>query len=433
MKQAEQPTSFPSPHLSWSIWALGAFFYLIGFFQRVAPGVMTNELTEEFSLNAASLGNLSAFYFYSYVAMQVPTGLLADRWGPRKLFALGALVAAFGSFLFALSPNLFWASAGRLLVGASVAVAFVALLKLAAHWIPHKRYALASGLALCVGVSGAVFAGVPLRLLISQFGWRPVMFWAAIVTFIVAILIWIFVRNDPSEKGYKSYFADGQSPKKITKNGIWSSIVKSFSYSNISLLFFVPGGIVGAILAFAGLWGVPFLTTHYAMEQTEAAGYCSIMLIAWAAGGPIIGWFSDFSHKRKPVYVTACLALIGLWWLLIMVDGWQSGLLFILMMLIGLFSGAIVLSFAYARESAPSELTGTVSGLINMGVMLGPMIMQPAVGVVLDLLWAGEQSSGVRVYSLVAYQTAFGLFFVWLCLSTLFISLSKETHCKPFK
>lgn len=432
MSQLEPPTRFPSLRLSWSIWGLGALFYLIGFFQRVAPGVMTTELSEEFSLNATALGNLSAFYFYSYVAMQVPTGLLADRWGPRKLLTLGALVAALGSLLFALSPNLLWASAGRLLVGASVAVAFVALLKLAAHWIPHHRYALASGLALCIGVSGAVFAGVPLRLLIAEFGWRPVMFSASIVTLFIAILIWSYVRNDPSEKGYKSYFS-GDHLADSSKNTLWSSIAKAFSYSNITLLFFVPGGIVGAILAFAGLWGVPFLTTHYNMAQTHAAGYCSLMLIAWAAGGPVIGWLSDTIGRRKPIYVIACLSLIALWWLLLMQSQWSTAMLIVLTTLIGLCSGAIVLSFAYARESAPPQLTGTVSGLINMGVMLGPMVMQPAVGVVLDKYWSGEMISNTRIYSLQTYQYAFALFFIWLCVSTLFISLSKETYCKPFK
>lgn len=432
MNRVESPMSFPSLRLSWSIWSLGALFYLIGFFQRVAPGVMTRELSEEFALNAAALGNLSAFYFYSYVAMQVPTGLLADRWGPRKLLTLGALVAAMGGLLFALAPNLLWASAGRLLVGASVAVAFVALLKLAAHWIPHNRYALASGLALCIGVSGAVFAGVPLRLLIGQFGWRPVMLSASIVTLVIAVLIWLYVRNDPSEKGYKSYFS-GDHVTGSAGTSLWSSIRKSFSYSNIALLFFVPGGIVGAILAFAGLWGVPFLTTHYNMAQTHAAGYCSLMLIAWAAGGPVIGWLSDRMGKRKQIYVIACLSLIALWWLLLMQGTWSTTMLVVLMVLIGLFSGAIVLSFAYARESAPSHLTGTVSGLINMGVMLGPMVMQPAVGIVLDKYWVGEMVSNTRIYSLQTYQYAFSLFFIWLCISTLFISLSKETYCKPFK
>ncbi|HMY07207.1 MAG TPA: MFS transporter, partial [Accumulibacter sp.] len=113
----------PPMTLAWTVWGLGALLYLIGFFQRVAPAVMTDRLMDEFSIGATELGNLSAFYFYSYVAMQIPTGILADRWGPRRLLSSGAAVAAIGSAFFAFSPTLWWANAGRLLIGASVAVA----------------------------------------------------------------------------------------------------------------------------------------------------------------------------------------------------------------------------------------------------------------------------------------------------------------------
>src|SRR5574341_1433759 len=121
----------PPVALAWTVWGLGAALYLIGFYQRVAPAVITNELMADFGLTAAALGNLSAFYFYSYVAMQVPTGIMADRLGPRRLLTAGAAVAAAGTLLFAAAPNILLANAGRLLIGGSVAVAFVGMLKLA--------------------------------------------------------------------------------------------------------------------------------------------------------------------------------------------------------------------------------------------------------------------------------------------------------------
>jgi MFS family permease len=104
--------SYPPAAVAWSIWGLGALLYLIGFYQRIAPAVMTDRLMEEFAIGATGLGNLSAFYFYSYVLMQIPTGILADRWGPRRLLTAGAAVAAAGSVLFACAGDLWWASAG---------------------------------------------------------------------------------------------------------------------------------------------------------------------------------------------------------------------------------------------------------------------------------------------------------------------------------
>jgi MFS family permease len=150
---------FPPALLAWTVWGLGALLYLIGFYQRVAPAVITDQLMTEFMIGGAALGNMSAFYFYSYVAMQIPTGMIADRWGPRRLLTVGAGVAALGTALFAIAPNIFWANMGRLLIGASVAVAFVSMLKLASHWFAPKQYALASGMALLMGVVGGVVAG----------------------------------------------------------------------------------------------------------------------------------------------------------------------------------------------------------------------------------------------------------------------------------
>ena len=173
---------FPPAGLAWSVWGLGALLYLIAFYQRVAPAVITDRLMTDFAIDATALGNLSAFYFYSYVAMQIPTGVIADRWGPRRLLTAGAGIAALGTTLFAVAPDIWWANAGRLLIGASVAVAFVSMLKLASHWFSPQQYALASGLALFTGVMGGVVAGVPLRLLVEAFGWRSIMLASAAVT-----------------------------------------------------------------------------------------------------------------------------------------------------------------------------------------------------------------------------------------------------------
>ncbi len=115
------------------MWGLAASLYLIGFYQRVAPAVMTDELTADFALDATTLGSLSAFYFYSYVIMQIPTGILADRLGPRMLLTLGALVTGLGTYVFATATIVLWAELGRLLIGGGVAVAFVCMLKLADH------------------------------------------------------------------------------------------------------------------------------------------------------------------------------------------------------------------------------------------------------------------------------------------------------------
>jgi MFS family permease len=163
--------------MSWLMWGLVAGFYLFGFFQRVAPAVMVDELMREFHIGGAILGNLSATYFYSYTLMQIPSGLLADGIGPRRLSTMAAFLAGVGTLMFGLANHLWMAYAGRLLVGASVGVAFVTCMKLAGHWFPPNRFATVTGVALLLGNFGGVLAGVPLSEAISAFGWRASMVW----------------------------------------------------------------------------------------------------------------------------------------------------------------------------------------------------------------------------------------------------------------
>ena len=415
---------------AWFVWGLGALFYLMGFFHRVAPAVMTEELMREFNINAAALGNLSAFYFYSYVAMQIPTGILADTWGPRRLLTIGSLVAGIGTLLFALAPQIICANLGRLLIGGSVAVAFVGLLKVANNWFPPRHYAMVSGLALFFGIIGAVFAGTPLRLLMNHYSWRTVILLSALVTFVLCLNIWFFVRDYPHEKGYADL---GDTEITVEKNSckkIIQGIVEVFNYPNTWFLCVIPGGLVGCVLTFSGLWGVPFLTTHHQLSPPVAAAMTSTLLVAWAVGGPIFGWFSDRLGHRKRLYLIGCVISIAGWLSITFITKIPIYGLVAMLLVTGFSSGCIIITFAFAKESVPSHLSGTVSGVVNMGVMMGPTLLQPAVGWILDKKWQGDVIRGIRLYTLDAYQTGFSLMIAWAVLSFLLLFFTRETYCR---
>jgi MFS family permease len=420
----------PSMAAGLFVWGFGAVFYLLGFFHRVAPAVITGELMREFQISAAALGNLSAFYFYSYVAMQIPTGILADRWGPRRLLTLGALMAAIGAVMFALAPGIAWAAAGRLLIGGSVAVAFVCLLKLAANWFPPRRFAMVSGLALFCGIIGAVCAGTPLRILVDHFGWRNVMVISAAITLIVGVCTWLFVRDYPHEKGFKDFSSAPATTAVKNRLGIIADVFHVFTYRNIMLLFLVPGGIVGCVLTFSGLWGVPYLTTLHGVSSASAATLTSSVLVAWAVGGPFFGWLSDRLNNRKRLYLVGCgISVVG-WAIVVLVRDISLTTLIPVLLITGFSSGCMIISFAFVKESVPVHLAGTVSGVINMGVMMGPMVLQPAVGLVLDRMWTGDLQLGVRVYDAVAYRSGFGLMLIWIAVSFLLLLFTRETGCR---
>ena len=420
--------AYPRSSLAWSVWGLGASLYFIGFYQRVSPAVITAELSETFALTAAGLGNLSAFYFYSYVAMQIPTGILADRLGPRYLLTAGAIVAALGTAVFAMATDVTIANLGRLLIGGSVGVAFVAMLKLAGHWMPPRQFALASGVALAVGVFGAVFAGAPLRLLVDSFGWRNVMWMSAALTCVVGIVTWLMVRDDPSERGYRSYFDGAHDAAAETR--VLDGLKQVLRARNVVLLFFIPGAASSMVLTFAGLWGVPFLITHYQLTATNAAGLCSAMMVSWAIGSICYSAASDRLGRRKPLYIGGMIVSLLLWAALIYVQKWPYPVLGALLVAIGFFSGCFIISFAFAKESGPVRLAGTVSGISNMGVIQGPMYMQPLVGIVLDRNWDGTLVNGKRVFDFVSYQQGFSAVLIWGVVAIALLLMTKETYCK---
>ena len=390
---------------------------------------MTDYLMADFKIGAAALGNLSAFYFYSYVSVQIPTGILAEHWGPKKLLTTGAFIAALGAFLFDAAPNILLANIGRLLIGGSVGVAWVALLMLSIHWFPPHRFAMTSGLGLFCGIAGAVSAGVPLRILVDQFGWRPVMSASAGVSLIIAVSLWIIVRDDPSERGYAS-FAPPSNTISRSAASLLTGLLKVFCYKNTWLLSIAPGGLVGPVLAFSGLWGVPFLTTHYGLTPAKSAALTSMLLVAWAVGGPLLGALSDRIGRRKPIYVTGCFAVCAVWSVILFVPGLPVWALTFLLSVAGFASGAMILGFAFVKESVPPSLAGTVSGVCNMGVMTGPMVLQPAMGYVLDSNWNGLLENGIRVYHLGAYQSAFTLMIGWSVISANLICFTTETYCR---
>ncbi|MFH2093384.1 MAG: MFS transporter [Pseudomonadota bacterium] len=419
----------PPMALAWIVWGLGALFYLVAFFQRVAPGVMTQELMQAYDITASGLGQLSGLYFYSYVAMQIPTGILADTLGPRKLLTAGCVVAGVGTLLFALSPGFVGAGLGRFLIGGSVAVAFVGVLKLSSTWFPKNFYTFVAGNALSIGLIGAITAGPPLRYLMDMFNWRWVLCVTGAMTLLLGALIWVVVRDWPQEKGYPG-FMEQIPPAPLSMGSVWQSLFQVLKYRNTWLLFFIPGGIVGCILAFSGLWGVPYLISHHHFSPARASMLASCLLIGWATGGPFFGWLSDRMGKRKPLYIAAC-TIVAIGWSLILFRENVSFYQFMAVLLTtGFFSGCMIVSFSFVSESVPRHLSGTVCGLTNMGIMMGPTLLQPIVGKILDNHWEGGLENGVRVYSLDAYQSGFIPMMVWICLSVVVLFFTRETHCR---
>ena len=416
----------PPAALAWLTWGLLASLYFVGFFQRVAPAVMVDELMRDFNIAATLLGNLSAIYFYTYAAMQIPSGLMSDAIGPRRVGALAAVAAALGIFLFAQADNLWLACLGRGLIGASVAVAFVACMKLAGHWFPANRFATVTGVALLIGNFGGILAGVPLSEAVAGMGWRMAMLICAAATLLLAGMVWLCVRDDPSERGYATH----AHPEAFNSMSALRSLRLVAAERDTWLLFLAAGMIAGPVLTFAGLWGVPYLMQVHGMERSQAASFTTAMLFGFAFGGPVLGAISDRMEQRKRPYLAATIVNALGWAAFLLFDGLPPTLAYLLFATIGFTAGSLIIGFAFAREVNHPGAASTVAGVVNMSVLSFAAIQQSGMGWILDRNWKGFMLEGARIYDAAAYQAAFLWLAVSALLSAVSVALTRETYCQ---
>lgn len=403
----------------WLVWGLAALFYCYGFFHRVAPSVMVDELMTDFAVNAAVLGNLSAFYFYAYASLQLPIGVMVDHWGARRMLVGAALLCGLGSLIFAKADSLTMAYVGRLLIGAGAGFTWVGTLKLASQWLPPKRFALVTGMTLMSGMIGAVAGQAPLAAAVAAFGWRGTLSAAAFVAFGIAVLIWLIVRDKPSsvQKEVGTQTAGLLHGLKLTMKNPQSWYAAVYG-----------GTMTACILAFAGLWGVPYLMQVYGLERLAAAASTSLMLIGWGIGAPLAGWVSDhLGTRRLPMLISALSVLIILS-IYIYVPDLPLEVTRTLLFLHGIFNGGMIVCFAAAREHNRPETAGASLGFVNTMVMASGAIFQPLIGWLLDVNWDGVINAGNRVYSPEAYKMAFLSLVACSVVAVVMAVLLRESH-----
>ena len=407
---------------AWMVWTLAAAGFALAFFLRVSPSVMGDDLMREFAVGAGVLGNLSAIYFYIYAGSQIVVGAMMDRWGPRLMIAGSIALGAAGTALFAIATDLSAAYLGRFLIGAGSACAFVGSLTLAGRWFAPNRYAFMSGLTMLCGMTGGLLGQAPLAHLVDAVGWRDAMLMSSVFAAGLAVAVWLIVRDrPPSRVGASGHGAAG---------GAMDSIRATLSKPRIWCVMGVGASFSGPLLAFGGLWGVPYFMVKYGLDRPDAAFYVSLNLIGWAIGAPLGGWLSDHLGRRKAPLVMVGLINLLFMGILFYVPGISLELAAGLVFGIGLIGSSMVICYALARELTPPSTHGTVTGFINTGTVGAGAILQPVIGVMLDIYWDGSTADGVRIYSLEAYNTAFISLLAASALGLTLALMLRETYCR---
>jgi sugar phosphate permease len=299
-------------------YGLGCAAFVLAFFHRIAPGALATDLRAAFDASGTTLGFIAALYFYPYAAMQLPSGLLADSVGPRKLFTAGALVAGAGSLLFALAPGVAALLLGRALVGFGVAVAFISVLKLIASWFHEREFGTYTGLLMFIGNLGGIFAAWPLAWVTQHVSWRSVFAGAGGISLLLAGATWRWVRDNPAQAG----LATGKEREVSSARIGWREALSGVARNRWTWVCFAAQfGIVSSYLSFSGLWAIPYLSEGRGMPRSFATVHATLMILGLAVGALVSGAVSDRIGERVPV-MRAMFALFLACWLP-WVAGWQ--------------------------------------------------------------------------------------------------------------
>jgi sugar phosphate permease len=403
--------------LRWTTFVLVVLAYALSFFHRMAPATIAADLQQAFATSGAVLGGISATYFYVYTVMQIPTGVLADTLGPRRILTLGGIIAGVGSLMFGLAESVTALASGRLLVGLGVSVTFIAMLKLHAAWFHDRHFGTFTGLSILLGNLGAVAAAAPLAWVLATSSWRMVFEVIGVLSLTLGVLSWYLVRNTPSEAGLPSMRElDGHESHPVHR-GHWLAGLKQVMRNRATWpAFWINFGLCGSYFAFAGLWAVPYLTTTYGLSRSEATTHTTLLLAGFALGALIIGTLSDSLGRRRPVILGFALLNLACWIPLLAGVPMSQGVLLLLFLLMGLGASCFTLSWACVKEVNPHALSGMATSVANTGAFLGTGILQPLVGRSIDL--TGVFTAGLWILFGFAVLGLFGAYQI------------RETYCR---
>ncbi len=408
----------------WVILGSVFFAYFLILSQRTAPGVITDQLMSDFHVSASIIGLATSIQFLAYAGLQIPIGLLSDRYGPNRFLILGALLTGMGTLIYSFAPNEYVLIFSRLLFGIGDAMIFINMVLILGQWFKAQEFVKLISMVSLIASLASLSATVPLSLWISFAGWRAPFLIVGIILAAASYLLYSVLIWKP-----KQLFKEDSKEKDSSKEreSFWLILRQIFSSRQAWALFFCHFGVVGTYIGFIGSWGVPYGIDVFGLSRSAASQLIMYGLIGSMIGGPLIGWITSRLGSIKKIYSLVHIFVL-LSWFGLFISGTKPSfmMVIILFFIIGIGTGASSLTFAIVRQSFPMQRAGVVSGFANTGGFLSAVLLPIIFGNVLDLF--PQQSISVGYH----YGFIISILFSLMGLVGA-MSIEEERRTKRFK
>ncbi|ABS03011.1 MFS transporter [Kineococcus radiotolerans] len=384
---------------AWLVFTVGALAYVVTVGNRTSLAAAGLEAQERYGIGAGTLSSFAVLQFLVYAALQVPVGVLIDRWGPRRLVVAGAVAMGLGQALLAVSTGTGQAVLARVLVGAGDAATFVSVLRVVTNWFPPQRVPVMTQLVGLFGQLGQVFSFVPLVALLHGPGWTAAYGGVAGFTLLTAVLAVLVLRDVPpgveNPRAAKPLAAVAGDLRAALRHpemrlGLWSHWATPFSGN-----------------AFAALWGYPFLVSGQGLGPGTASALLTLYTVSAAGTGPLMGSLVARHPLRRSWIVLAVVGGQSLVWSAVLL--WPGAapvwLLAVLVVVVATGIPGSMIGFDYARTSNPAHRLGGATGMTNVMGFTATIVLVALIGLLLDLQGAGTP----QTYSLEAFKVAFAV------------------------
>lgn len=407
----------------------GVLAYFVAVTNRSSMGVASLQASERFDVTATALSTLAVAQLVVYAAMQVPVGILLDRFGSKALLVFGALSMSAGQFMVSLAQTLPLAVVGRMAVGLGDAFVFISVIRLVNGWYEGAKATRIQQLTTNLGQLGQAASAIPFAYLLADFGWNTSFALLAAASLAVVFVILIFIVND--RPGHN----EAQALQSIKT--VLSQLVENVKHPGVRMAFWTHFTLQSAPSVFLLLWGYPFLVQGQGFSSAIASWLISGFVFVGFFVGPIISWFcAKYPKRRSFLVLFTVLALTVAWSLVIAIPGQAPLWLISLLCLVLASSGPMsMIAFDYTRNFAPKNRLGSASGFVNIGGFTATFLMMFFAGVILDVVKASADRQGIKaqLYSLEGFKWAMSVQFAVLLIGTaMFLIERKRARAKLF-